>query len=650
MVGCAKDLQDQMATDDEADDCFDEESEDEKEPDVGDGESRRAIPVTILSGFLGSGKTTLVKHILESKDHQLKVAVIVNDMAELNIDATLVAQQVTHAKKEVIQLQNGCICCTLRGDLIREVNRLQELGQFDYVLIESTGIAEPQQVAESFCMDPETAALADDPAKMLWNVARLDTCVTVVDVLDFPRHLTSLKRFREEFSDGLDKENNDEEGQKSIAHLLVEQVEFANVILLNKIDLVSQSELGSITKLIQTLNPTGKIVTTRYSVLNPQLILNTKMFSMAEAEKSQGWLLSLSSPTEVVSEADEYGVSSFVYRARKPFHPARLHHWIDQIFCFADQWKTVDSDRRLDVMTSRFGQIFRSKGFCWIAGRDTHTGGWAHSGRLIVIDPMIPWYASQPEADWEVEDDEDLANIKRKFVGEHGDRRQEIVFIGIKLQESEITDTLNRCLLTEEEMKSHSYASDGKYLDTLPPWTYHYAEPSVLAATLRQGQVHKFQVAPGMNVTISSLALNVVLGKNAHSSATVKVWLDFVTENNQRTSSSLLATLRTECCEQYSLSLNLPGSDSDNSNGPMMLRMERQTSGVKRPTNGDGLDDTKTSEIDQCVEVHVLGSVFVLVGGAAEEDAGDQADEHNCDGHGDQKQRTLRSTEIIDLE
>ncbi len=381
------------------------------------------IPVTILSGVLGSGKTTLLQHILKSKEHQRKVAVIVNDMAELNIDAEVVqtdnfapntdnlapsanmnapqpplsttnTDQVVHVKREIVALSNGCICCTLRGDLIRETNRIQELGAFDYILIESTGIAEPQQVAESFCADPATLQLATDPAQQLWNVARLDTCVTVIDASDFPRQLASLKRFKDEFKDGLDDDAvDDAEGSKNIAHLLIEQVEFANVIVLNKTDLVSTSECEAVIKSIKALNPIANIVLSEYAAIDLNNILDTKTFSMAEAEKSPGWQQSFLNK-DVTSELDEYNISSFVYRARKPFHSQRLAAWVNAIMHFAEDWRdrggvygSEDDVTKMEVMRREFGHIIRSKGFCWIAGNDLYLGGWSHSGRLLVLHP-----------------------------------------------------------------------------------------------------------------------------------------------------------------------------------------------------------------------------------------------------------------------
>lgn len=595
-------------------------------------EKDKHIPVTILSGFLGAGKSTLLEHILKSNDHNMKVAVIVNDMAELNIDAAMVENSgLVQTKKEVISMANGCICCTLRGDLIREINRLRELGTFDYIMIESTGIAEPQQVAEGFCADPDTAALAEDPSKMLWNVARLDTCVTVIDASDFPRHLSSLKRFKDEFKDGLGEES-DAEGEKSIANLLIEQVEFANVILLNKTDLVSEQERQATTEMIRTLNPKAKIVPTKYGIIDLKYILNTKLFSMKEAEESPGWLVSMQAEN-MISESQEYGITSFVYRARRPFHPGRLAQWLNQILCFSHDWNSDDIihqpnimdelDSRSKKMGDKYGHIFRSKGFCWIAGRDTNIGGWAHSGRLITIHPMTPWYASLPEGEWGVEEEEDFEHIRAKFEGAYGDRRQEIVFIGIGINQAAITEALNQCLLTDGEMKRYRYvchSSESKghlaKQTSLPPWIYHYDVAGVASAILREGEPHKFHVIPGFALTLSNLVLDydhTSLEGSSCPSFVVKVWLD-VGEDKDLKRSSLVALLRPGSCEQHTVSIVLQGDHEDGPNNDesdavaqdtdlssMTLRMELQPF-VKRHESKQQFDDTN-------VQVHILGSV-----------------------------------------
>ena len=445
--------------------------------------SRPPIPVTILSGFLGSGKTTLLKQILESPDHKMRVAVIVNDMAELNIDAALIQcskQQVVQAEREIISLQNGCICCTLRGDLIREIDRIRSSdAKFDYVLIESTGIAEPQQVAQAFVFDPATQQLAQSEEEMLWKQAKLDTCVTVVDAQMFLPQMTTLQQFSDKFEDGLDKSTPEgkKEGEKSISNLLMEQIEFANVILLNKTDLVkSEEQLDKTKQIIQSLNPEAKIFVTEYAKIDLNQVLNTGIFDMLKATTSPGWIQEIrkiqrnsTNGTVPIGEADEYGINSFVYRARIPFHPARIAKWVNTILYYANEWAVLSEQERSEVqndekyqhMLEEYGCILRAKGFCWLAEHDSFIIGFAQSGRIGSLSPIMPWYTIIPKEQWGIEkDSNDYKVITSKFVEPHGDRRQELVFIGSDLKVDNICKALDKCLLTKKELKRYKFYSD----------------------------------------------------------------------------------------------------------------------------------------------------------------------------------------------
>jgi len=585
---------------------------------------------------------------------------------------------IVQTKKEVIKLENGCICCTLRGDLIREISRIQEEATFDYILIESTGIAEPQQVAESFCVDPHTQQLAGNDDSMLWNSARLDTCVTVVDAVNFPEYLSSLKRFKDLFQDGLEDEE-DNEGQKSISQLMVEQVEFANVIIVNKVDLVSEQQLETAQKLIHTLNPKATVLTGSYGEVDLKQILNTHMFNMEEASNSPGWLLSLEGGLNAShGEADEYGVNSFVFRSRKPFHPQRLYHFVrnELGLCPAQEWNsktfsessfivgndpkkdtttttTVESnggegDKKKDdgvTMTNKYGSILRSKGTCWIAGKDDYEMSWAQSGRIIQISPSGPWYCLVDPNNWQgvhcQEDHDRVENlfyeIKKDDNGdesrgeryEYDDRRQEFVIIGTKLQQAEIEKELNHCLLTDIEMSEFSFdLPHGAYIDPWIPMRIPCKEADNFSVIVRQKQNQYFQIYSGLSLTLNHLSLHVIDKKNPLPIRAVKVWLD---RSRSVRGGCLLATLRPEQYEQHSMSLKLLPPDMDKDEGPstndFRFRIEILLSSS---SSSDHITDT---DLMEACEVHIFGTVEPLPFSKAESDDDDEEDEEDDQDH-----------------
>lgn len=617
----------------------------------------------------GSGKTTLLQHILTSKEHSYKVAVIVNDMAELNIDGQAIERlsssdpqsknAIVKTRKEVVKLENGCICCTLRGDLIREINRIQKEADFDYVLIESTGIAEPQQVAESFCVDPETLELAGSDDSMLWNVARLDTCVTVVDAVNFADYLSSLKRFQDIFQDGLD-DAEEGEGKKSISELMVEQVEFANVIIVNKVDLVSKRKLETTQKLIQALNPKAKVITGSYGKVDLKQILNTSLFNMQEASESPGWLVSLQDGGGAINashgEADEYGVSSFVFRSRKPFHPDRLNTFLtdDLGLCFSQEWnsstfnekQSITNHKKVDTSTKKtYGIILRSKGSCWIAGRDAHEIGWAHTGRIIQLSPTSAWYCQVHPKEWqgvEIKGEpdkienlffatkEDADRMENLFFAtkedgtrgeklEYGDRRQELVFIGTDLNALAITSRLEWCLLSESEMLEYTPESPpGYYMDPLVPFAIPCDEAKTVSVIVRHNQNQHFQIFPGFALTLNHLSLNEPERnqKEALPIRAVKVWLD---QPDTVRRGMLLATLRPEKFEQHAMSLRL--LPRDNAVSSYRIRIELSM-----------INCTSDSEKREACDVHIMGTVEPLPY-AAEGDGSDEEEDHSDHDH-----------------
>ena len=373
------------------------------------------LPTTVLSGFLGAGKTTLLNHVLHNREG-MRVAVIVNDMSEVNIDSQLVVQggsNLSRTEEKLVEMTNGCICCTLRDDLLKEVSRLARERRFDYLLIESTGVSEPLPVAATF-------TFVDETGHSLSDAARLDTMVTVVDAAKFLEDARSTDDLQAR------KLALDSTDERTLSDLLIDQIEFANVIVINKTDLVSSEELAKLKAILAQLNPEAKIAHATQGRVPLHHILNTGLFDMEAAESSAGWVKELHGIH--TPETEEYGIASFVFRARRPFHPERL-----------------------EALTDRgFPGVLRAKGFLWLASRHDDLILFSIAGTTTTFEPQANWLAAG-ELD-EEHDAETREYIGKVWEPEYGDRRQEIVFIGIKMDRAAMETQLHAALLTEEEM------------------------------------------------------------------------------------------------------------------------------------------------------------------------------------------------------
>ena len=394
----------------------------------------RKLPVTVLSGFLGAGKTTVLTNVLNNRQGK-KVAVIVNDMSEINIDQSMIQNDVSlnHKEEKLVEMSNGCICCTLREDLLIEVAELAKSEKFDYLLIESTGISEPLPVAETFTFEDENGISLSD-------VSKLDTMVTVVDAVNFLKDYDQAKYLQEV------GESLGDDDERSVADLLVDQVEFADVILISKIDLVKKSDIDKLTTILKTLNTNATIFPILNGNIDIDKILNTGLFNFEKAQQAPGWLKELNG--EHIPETEEYGISSFVYEARKPFYPKKFYDFL----------------HNKDLS----GKLIRSKGFFWLATRPMFAGNWSQAGGIAHHGFAGMFWKAIPKDRWPT-DKETLDFINEKWIEPFGDMRQELVFIGQGLDKNKTIKLLDDCLLSDEDLllgRKHWET----FLDPFPKW------------------------------------------------------------------------------------------------------------------------------------------------------------------------------------
>lgn len=396
---------------------------------------KNKLPVTVLSGFLGAGKTTVLSHILNNRQGK-KVAVIVNDMSEVNIDFSTVENEVSlnRSDEKLVEMSNGCICCTLREDLLLEVTTLAKDGRFDYLVIESTGISEPLPVAETF-------TFSDEDGISLSDVATLDTMVTVVDAVNF---LTDYEE-----ADSLQDagESLGEEDERSVSDLLVDQVEFADVILISKSDLVEPTDVERLKAILKTLNTHARIIPIAHGQVDIDAVLSTGLFDFERAQNAPGWLKEMRG--EHIPETEEYGIGSFSFLARRPFHPEKFYQFLHD--------------------TEKFGKLLRSKGYFWLASRPQFSGQWNQAGGIAHYGFAGMFWKSVPKEDWPT-DEESLSAIQKQWVEPFGDMRQELVFIGQQLDQTAMVQALNECLLSDEDLlKGKNYWAT--LSDPFPQWS-----------------------------------------------------------------------------------------------------------------------------------------------------------------------------------